>query len=68
MKKTMIALSILTALMIAFGGCATDKEKNKAKEAAAKYWQDKAYPGKSYDVQVIEAESAEGGGRATSKL
>lgn len=44
-------------------GCATDKAKNKAKEAAARYWQDKAYPGKSFDVQVIEAEKTDDGFR-----
>jgi hypothetical protein len=42
-------------------GCSTEKQKNEAKEAAARYWQDKAYPGKSYDVQVIEAEKADDG-------
>jgi outer membrane murein-binding lipoprotein Lpp len=55
---------ILPAVLLAFvvgGGCASEKAKNKAKEAAARFWQDKAYPGKSFDVQVIEAESAEGG-------
>jgi hypothetical protein len=35
--------------------------KNQAKEAAARFWQDKAYPGKAFDIQVIEAEKAEGG-------
>ncbi len=44
-------------------GCATDKAKNKAKEAAARYWQEKAYPGKSFDVQVIEAEKTDDGFR-----
>src|SRR4051812_38860879 len=53
---------LCTALVVLGGpGCSSDKGKNKAKEAAARYWQDKAYPGKSYDVQVIEAEKAEGG-------
>src|SRR4051812_27534241 len=54
-----ICLGIIAAL--AFSGCSTEKMKNKAKENAAKYWQDKAYPGKSYDVQVIEAEKADDG-------
>ncbi|OFZ23322.1 MAG: hypothetical protein A2X94_03730 [Bdellovibrionales bacterium GWB1_55_8] len=44
-----------------FAGCAGEKVKNQAKESAARYWQDKAYPGKSHDVQVIEAEKAEDG-------
>lgn len=53
---------ICTALVLFGGpGCSTEKAKNKAKEAAARYWQDKAYPGKSYDVQVIEAEKADDG-------
>lgn len=62
MKKqsnTLVFLAALAAFSIA--GCASDAAKNKAKEAAAKYWQDKAYPGKSYDVQVIEAEKGDGG-------
>jgi hypothetical protein len=49
------------AFALAFGGCATERAKNRAKEAAARYWQDKAYPGKSFDVQVIEAEQADDG-------
>lgn len=51
----------LCAFTIALGGCASEKAKNKAKESAARYWQDKAYPGKSYDVQVVEAEKGDGG-------
>lgn len=52
------------AVLIAVGaaGCSTEKIKNKAKESAARYWQDKAYPGKAFDVQVVEAEPAEDGG------
>jgi hypothetical protein len=42
-------------------GCSSDKAKNIAKESAAKYWQSKAYPGKAYDVQVIDAEQIEDG-------
>ena len=38
-----------------------EKAKNYAKESAARYWQDKAYPGKAFDVNVIEAEKIEGG-------
>ncbi len=44
-----------------FGGCSSDKAKNHAKESAARYWQDKAYPGKASDVQVIEAEQIDDG-------
>ncbi len=54
-------LVALGALALVLGGCATEKAKNKAKESAARYWQEKAYPGKSYDVQVIEAEKADDG-------
>ncbi len=46
---------------LTLGGCSTEKAKNRAKEAAARYWQDKAYPGKSFDVQVVEAEKADDG-------
>src|SRR4051812_43692658 len=55
-----LAAGIL-ALIVVTSGCSTDKAKNKAKESAARYWQDKAYPGKSFDVQVIEAEKADDG-------
>lgn len=58
MKK--IILSLMVIALVSFG-CSTEKTKNRAKETAAKYWQDKAYPGKSYDVQVIEAEKADDG-------
>src|SRR5690349_7454938 len=54
------ALVSITALTVS--GCSTERAKNQAKEAAARYWQDKAYPGKSYDVQVIDAEKVDGGG------
>lgn len=61
-RSTLVALSLVTAFGLAFTGCGTERAKNKAKEAAARYWQDKAYPGKSYDVQVIDAEKSEDGG------
>jgi len=54
-------LALALGLSLGLGGCASDKAKNQAKEAAARFWQDKAYPGKAYDVQVIEAEKAEDG-------
>jgi len=44
-------------LVLLVSGCASDKAKNLAKERAVQYWQEKAYPGKSFDVQVVEAES-----------
>jgi hypothetical protein len=64
MRKVLVG-SILFGLlaMTLLSGCASEKARNHAKEAAARYWQDKAYPGKSYDVQVVEAEKADGGYR-----
>ena len=57
-KWTLMACA---GLALVLSGCASEKAKNKAKEAAARYWQDKAYPGKSFDVQVVEAEKADDG-------
>lgn len=59
-KNSLLHHSITTAALLALvlSGCASDKTRNRAKEMAAKYWQDKAYPGKSYDVQVVDAEEA----------
>lgn len=64
MKRSAIVLSSLvgiTVFLVFVSGCGSEKLKNRSKEAAAKYWQDKAYPGKSFDVQVIEAEKADDG-------
>ncbi|MBI2712230.1 MAG: hypothetical protein HYX41_05135 [Bdellovibrio sp.] len=55
--KVVIALGMVALLT----GCASERVKNHAKEMAAKYWQDKAYPGKAFDIQVVEAEKADGG-------
>lgn len=63
MKKLISLLSVALVCAAFVTGCSSDRAKNKAKEAAARYWQDKAYPGKSYNVQVIEAEEADGGYR-----
>lgn len=41
--------------------CSGERVKNQAKESAAKYWQDKAYPGKGYDIQVVDAEKTSDG-------
>lgn len=62
MKNTLLVVGCL-GLVFSLGlvGCSGEKIKNQAKESAAKYWQDKAYPGKSFDVQVIEAEKGDGG-------
>jgi hypothetical protein len=51
---------VISALLLMLS-CSSVTQKNQAKESAAKYWQDKAYPGKAFDVQVIEAESIEDG-------
>jgi len=55
MIQSLVAVLFMTAFVVS---CASDKTRNRAKEMAAKYWQDKAYPGKSYDVQVVDAEEA----------
>ena len=52
---------LMVSAAVGLGGCASEKIKNKAKESAAKYWQSKAYPGKAFDVQVVEAEKADDG-------
>lgn len=56
-----LVLAAVLALAMTFSGCSSDKMKNQAKESAARYWQDKAYPGKSYDLQVVEAEKVDDG-------
>ena len=58
-SKKAIVFSVL--VLIGLVGCSSEKMKNHAKESAARYWQDKAYPGKAFDIQVIEAEKADGG-------
>ncbi len=61
MQRKFYGLGWSLILALAFTGCASDKAKNQAKQSAARFWQDKAYPGKAFDVQVIEAEKADGG-------
>ena len=60
-SKTGASLALVLLLSVGLGACSTEKKKNHAKEMAAKYWQDKAAPGKSFDVQVVEAEKADDG-------
>lgn len=60
-KSWIVGVAVLVTLTLVLTGCGTDKKLNRAKESAARYWQDKAFPGKSYDVQVIDAEKAEDG-------
>ncbi len=55
-KNILLVIGMLVSI-----GCSSDRTKNHAKEVAARYWQDKAYPGKGFDIQVVEAEKAEGG-------
>jgi len=59
--RGVVILGVILGLGFGLTSCSTDKTKLKSKEVAAKYWQDKAYPGKSFDVQVVEAEKADGG-------
>lgn len=59
--SNMIVLALTALMAISWSSCSSDRLRNRAKESAARYWQDKAYPGKSYDVQVVEAEKAEDG-------
>jgi len=54
-------LAISLGLIAGFAGCSGEKVKNQAKESAARYWQEKAYPGKAYDVQVVDAEKTSDG-------
>jgi hypothetical protein len=50
------------AIAICFGvACTTDPNVNRARQSGAKYWTDKAYPGKAYDVQVTEAVKTDDG-------
>lgn len=56
--QSVLVLGLGVLMIAGISGCSNKKEKIRAKEAAARYWQDKAYPGKSFDVQVVEAESA----------
>lgn len=58
-KKTL--LGILTVVAVSFvWGCA-DKNINRARMTGSKYWTDKAYPGKAFDVQVTEATKTDDG-------
>jgi hypothetical protein len=52
---------VLVGVVLAVSGCGTDKNVNRAKLSASKYWTDKAYPGKAFDVQVTEAVKVEDG-------
>jgi hypothetical protein len=56
-----LILSLVLSLTLFLASCSSEKMKNQAKESAAHFWQDKAYPGKAFDIQVIEAEKADNG-------
>ena len=43
---------LLAAGLLMGFACSNTRLKNQAKEAAARYWQEKAYPGKSFDVKA----------------
>lgn len=58
--KSIALLGVIAALAVV-AGCGTDKKINRAKSSASKYWTDKAYPGKAFDVQVTEAVKVDGG-------
>ncbi len=59
-KIGLVLLTVVTSLAL-FSSCSSDKIKNEAKESASKYWLDKAYPGKGYDIQVVEASKGDDG-------
>src|SRR5262245_9770117 len=65
MKKIWLWGAMVCALAVAVivigSGCSTDNNVNKAKLSGVKYWTDKAYPGKAFDVQVTEATKVDGG-------
>lgn len=63
MKRAIVLATFAIALasMAFLSGCGTDKNINKAKLSGAKYWTDKAYPGKAFDVQVTEATKVDDG-------
>lgn len=54
-----VGLAVLAA--VTMSGCGTDKNVNRAKMSANKYWTDKAYPGKAFDVQVLDATKVDDG-------
>ncbi len=60
-RSSLILAGVAVLALVSGAGCAGEKLKNQAKEAAAKYWQDKAYPGKAHDIQVVDAEKTDDG-------
>lgn len=58
--KAFSKLAVFAGIM-AIAGCGTDKNINRAKLSASKYWTDKAAPGKAFDVQVTDATKVDDG-------
>ena len=52
---------VAVGLCVVLTACSTDKNLNKARLSGTKYWTDKAYPGKAYDVQVQDAVKVDDG-------
>ena len=61
MKLGRILGSVAVVGLVMVAGCGTDKNINRAKMSANKYWTDKAAPGKAFDVQVTEATRVDDG-------
>lgn len=57
----LIPFLAMVVFAVSIAGCGTDKKINRAKLSASKYWADKAYPGKAFDVQVTEAVKVDDG-------
>lgn len=52
---------LICLILVVLTGCSGERIKNEAKEAGSRYWLEKAYPGKAYNVQVVDAEESDGG-------
>jgi hypothetical protein len=59
--KSIVFVAASCAVIAGGFGCSTDKNLNKARLSGSKYWTDKAYPGKAYDVQVLDAQKVDDG-------
>jgi hypothetical protein len=61
MSKGAVKLTLAALAVAMIAACGTDKNLNRARLSASKYWTDKAYPGKAYDVQVLDAVKVDDG-------
>lgn len=52
--------AVVAAVGALIWGC-SDPNINRARLSGSKYWTDKAYPGKAYDVQVVDAVKSDDG-------